>query len=299
MSTPAQSNLPILSIDLGGSKIIAALISNGQIIDRIFCPTERTAGAQAWIDQLLEISAGWAGRYNGVGIAVTGRVHDGFWSAVNPATLDIPDQYPLVPKLEAALDHRVFAINDAQAAAWGEYRHGTSMGQDMVFLTVSTGIGGGVVSNGRLVSGRNGIAGHFGHIRHIPDDGHGPFEDGVSGRWISNEAKRFGHTADARAVFEAADAGSSWAKPIVANSARQIGELCQNIQLMFDPHCIVIGGGIGLAAGYLDLIEEHCSDVSNIRQPTFRRALLGSDAGVFGVADLAATTLELQTGRKK
>src|SRR6185437_4566594 len=160
-------------------------------------------------------------------------------------TLNVPPDYPLAARLSEAFGLPAMIANDAQAAAWGEYRFGAGRGADMAFLTISTGIGGGLVLDGRP---RLGIAGHFGILRG-PTNGAAPLEDEVSGRWIAAEAKRAGHTQDAAGVFAAAGRGEAWADAIITASARKVALLCQDIKLALDPARIVMGGGIGLAPG--------------------------------------------------
>ena len=96
------------------------------------------------------LAAAWRGRFDRVGAAVTGIVADGRWHALNAGILPVPAGFPIVEALSTRLGCPVLAINDAQAAAWGEYRFGAGAGRDIVFLTVSTGIGGGIVLGGRL-----------------------------------------------------------------------------------------------------------------------------------------------------
>ncbi|MBC7735682.1 MAG: ROK family protein, partial [Candidatus Saccharibacteria bacterium] len=113
------------------------------------------------------------------------------------------------------------------------------------------------------------------------------FEDRASGRWTAAEGARAGKSGDARAVFAAAAEGQAWADEIVQTSARRVARLCHNLQLMFDPDLFVIGGGVGLAPGYMDRIVASVAHVSLLTRPEFIPAALGKDAGVIGVADLS------------
>lgn len=273
----------VLSIDIGGTKTMAALVSGSTVLEEIVVPTARDAGPDAWLLKVAESTANWRNRYERIGIAVTGFIEGGNWSALNPATLSIPDRYPLVDRVAALFGKPTFAVNDAQAAAWGEYRFGAGSGDDLVFLTISTGIGGGVVVNGKPLSG---LAGHFGLIR-SPSQGQAPFEDQTSGRWIASEALKTGHPIDAVEVFERARKGETWAADIMSLSAHRAATLCRDIKLMFDPDVIVIGGGIGLAEGYLDLMRSQLSGMSPRLTPRLVAAKLGRRAGIIGAADLA------------
>lgn len=275
----------VLAIDIGGSKTLAAIVNGSKASDAITIATRRNEGPDQWLAEIADRVAPWQGRFRRVALAVTGIIDQGRWSALNTATLGIPAGYPLVETVQAAFSVPVFAANDAQAAAWGEHKFGAGGGEDMVFLTISTGIGGGVVVNGRPMLG---LAGHFGIIRG-PAGGAKPFEDIVSGRWIAAEALRLGYAFEAPAVFAAAASGEQWARDIVRVSASRVAMLCNDIQLMFDPRRIVIGGGIGLATGYLDLVRSEILQPNERLRPKLVAAKLGSQAGIIGVADLATT----------
>lgn len=277
-----------LAIDIGGTKLLAALVQNGRVIDERRLPTDRAAGPQGWIDALAMAALDWRGGYDVVGAAVTGIVDNGQWSALNKGTLDIPAGFVLQQQLAAAFGTPALAFNDAQAAAWGEYCFGAGEGEDMVFLTISTGIGGGIVLNGKL---RSGLAGHYGILRGYGDDPSRPFEDGVAGRHFARAAAAAGHPGDAEAVFSAAAQGAEWAQNIIAQSARQVALLCQDIQLTLDPKRIVIGGGIGLAPEYLASITTCLPDLGPRLGVRPVPARCGARAGIIGAADLAFDAL--------
>ena len=156
-------------------------------------------------------------------------------------------------------------------------------GGDIVFITVSTGIGGGIVAGGRLLGG---LAGSFGQLR-APTDGAAPFEDRASGRWMAEAAASAGHPAEAPEIFAQARAGARWAEELVAGSARRVALLCRDIQMTLDPDVIVVGGGIGLAPGYLDRVQVALAGLPAELAPRLLPARLGVRAGILGVADLA------------
>ena len=272
-----------LAIDIGGTKTLAALVRGAQVLGKTTIATRREAGPDAWLAAIAEHTKSWIGQYGRVGIAATGFIDDGRWSALNPATLAIPDGYPLVAQASKLFGKPSFAFNDAQAAAWGEHRFGAGANEDTVFLTISTGIGGGVVVNGRPLLG---VAGHFGLLRG-PTHGQSPLEDVVSGRWMAAEAARAGHPAEAHEIFRKAREGTGWAEAIVTQSASRVALLCRDIQMMFAPKRIVIGGGIGLAAGYLEAIGVQLAGLPSHLAPRLVAASLGHHAGIIGAADLA------------
>lgn len=278
-----EAVLRVLAIDIGGTKTAVALVEGERIVREAEFATARETGPEAWLSAVADASRGWPEHFGSVGIAATGVIRDGRWSALNPQTLPIPADFPLVERASSLFGGKpTVAVNDAQAAAWGEFRAGEAEG-DLVFLTVSTGIGGGIVAGGRLLEG---MAGSFGLVRGIATAG-GPLEDEVSGRWIALQAREAGHDADAAGVFAQARAGQAWATSIVRQSAQRIAALCRDIQMMFDPGRIVIGGGIGLASGFLDAVRANLSNVDPRLRPVLQPARLGTRAGVLGVADLA------------
>jgi len=280
-----------LAIDIGGTKILAALVADNRVTERRHIATDRDAGAEAWVTAIADLARDWLPQVRRVGVTVTGAVTGGRWSALNPGTLNIPPDFPLADRIEATLGLRPTLLNDAQAAAWGEYRFGAGKGRDLVFLTVSTGIGGGAVVNGRLALGASGFAGNFGQMR--LDDG-ALLEDRASGRWIGAEAARLGHGTTAPEVFAAAAQGAAWAEDILRASSTRVARLCANIQVTFDPQLIVIGGGVGLAPGYLNRVNSHLVDTPEHFRPRLARAVLEGEAGVLGIAALANT--DLKTG---
>lgn len=278
--------MPILALDVGGTKIAAALVEAGRILERREIATPREAGADGWLAAVADLAAPWRGAYRAVGAAVTGLVEDGLWWALNPDTLPVPAGFPLAAQLSLRLGAAAHAWNDAQAAAWGEYRHGAGRsagGGTMAFVTISTGIGGGVVAGGRLLEG---LAGHFGQWRGGGAVAGAPAEAGISGSWIAAEAARNGCPADARLAFEAAGRGDPRAREIVSRSAGRAAALFLDIHLALDPDPIVVGGGIGLAEGYLAAVEAEFAALPPRLRPRLVPAALGADAGLVGAADL-------------
>jgi N-acylmannosamine kinase/N-acetylmannosamine-6-phosphate 2-epimerase/N-acetylmannosamine kinase len=284
MNTPGMT----LALDIGGTKMLAALVEASEVLDSFEMATPREGSPRDWLETLSGRTAHWNGRYSRVGVAVSGIVDDGCWSALNKKTLNLPDGFPLVDTVCALFSCPAFAANDAQAAAWGEYRFGAGAGQDMVFLTISTGIGGGIISSGRLLTG---IAGHFGLFRVQDFEGSGAvdsaLEDHISGHWMASMAAANEKSATARDIFEAAGGGARWAEEIIALSARRTAILCRNVHLALDPPRIVIGGGIGLAPGFRERTEACLEDVPRRLRPSLVAARLGDKAGVVGIADLA------------
>ncbi|WP_247750534.1 putative N-acetylmannosamine-6-phosphate 2-epimerase [Rhizobium sp. 16-449-1b] len=273
----------VLAVDLGGTKIMASLVQQGEVLETVSLATDRSGSPGSWIAAIAEATSGWRGRYAAVGLAVTGAVRNGHWRAMNKATLGIEGEFPIEAHASAIFGVPVVAANDAQAAAWGEFK-ATQDRSDLVFITVSTGLGGGIVSNGRLM---RGISGHFGQMRDASGDR--PLESRLCGPWIAAEAERLGHACEPKAVFSAADLGEAWAVGIIDDVARRFAHLCCDIQLAIDPARIVIGGGVGLATGFLDRVRAEISAIGPSAVPRLQAATLGPKAGIVGIADLALT----------
>ena len=286
---------PVLGVDIGGTKMLVALVSDGEIIASERFPTPKEAGPEAWLDAVAEAAADWRGRFASAAIAVTGLVKDGRWWTLNPAVLPIPPGYPLVEELGRRLGAPVTAMNDAQAAAWGEFRRGAGQGRDTVFLTVSTGIGGGIVLGGRLVGGRSGLGGHVGQMLVEVDGEVARFEEVASGGALRLQALAAGHDVDSEAVFLAAAAGEPWAERLIDESANRLALGLRSLQMLVDPDCFVIGGGVGLAPGYIERVRTQLSVLPDEIRPEIRPAALGANAGLIGVTDFSHW-YQLQTG---
>ncbi|WP_026790676.1 putative N-acetylmannosamine-6-phosphate 2-epimerase [Pleomorphomonas oryzae] len=284
----AASSQPTLAFDLGGTKTLVALVAGERVIEVSERTTDRHLDPDAWCDAIAELAAPWKGRYGAIGGAVTGVVNGGRWSALNPGTLPVSTGYPLADALASRLGQPVTLHNDAQAAAWGEYRFGAGAGRDLLFITVSTGIGGGAVIDGKLLTGRGGVAGSVGLVQESTGV---PIETLASGRFLADAAAALGHPVDAPAVFAAAAHGEAWACAVLDRSVDVVARLFQNLQLLFDPAVMVLGGGVGLADGYRERLEARLAHLSPHLKPEIRAAALGKSAGVIGAADLARRTL--------
>lgn len=280
---------PVLAVDVGGTKILAALVDGARLLDERRIATDPAAGPEAWLQAIGAAAAPWRGAYRQAGIAVTGNLRGGRWYALNPEVLPVPAGFPLVDRLSARLGVPVGAANDAQAAAWGEFRHGAGRGRDLVFLTISTGIGGGLVVGGRLVTGRGGLAGHVGQIPVWSGGTERRLEDVASGTALARRAAAEGRGADPAAVTAAAVAGDGRAAALLDGVIAPLADALRALQFTLDPDLVVIGGGLGLAPGYLDRLQAALAALPDTLRPDVRAAALGANAGLVGIADLVST----------
>lgn len=275
----------VLAVDLGGSKIMACLVQDGRILEENRVATPREGGVDAWMEAVGQLAKSWQGRFTLTGVAVTGLVQRGHWQALNPDTLPIPAGFLLEAELARRLHVPVTSLNDAQAAAWGEFVAGAGKDAgDIVFVTLSTGIGGGVIMDGRLLLGRSGMAGSIGQVR-LPAGRR--LEEIASGAGMVRCAMATGQRVDTEGLFAAAASGDAWATAIVDQAVDATAILFHDLQYLYDPARIIVGGGVGLAPGYLERIRAKLAHLPGIERPELVPAALGARAGIFGIADLA------------
>jgi predicted NBD/HSP70 family sugar kinase len=289
---------PFLAIDLGGTKTSVALVRGGEILQVRQDLTPRHLGAEAWIAAICDLAADWSGHYAAVGLALTGSLRDGRWYALNEATLPVPAGFPVVERLIHSLGVPVAALNDGQAAAWGEYRHGAGIGLDLVFITVSTGVGGGIVLNGRLQRGRNGLAGHVGICPIATPVGERLLEEVCSGSALKRQSEATGRPCEPSDIFLASQRGEIWASVLIDRAIEPMARAIRGLQLVLDPDVFVIGGGIGLATGYLDRLASALATIPQEFRPQLRAAALGANAGLVGVADFVHSVHGAQERRQ-
>lgn len=280
-----------IAVDIGGTKTAAARIVGGRVVEKTTQPTDGGADLPAYLDGIGEMirQLGWRqGGGDRLGVTVTGRISaQGSWSAVNAGTLRCIEDAPLGAALIARFGP-VSWSNDAAAAALAEYLAGAHRG-NFVYITVSTGVGGGLVLNGRLVDSNSGLAGHLGFsTSRLASDlcgcgRTGTVESIASGCAIAHAADKAGHPGmDARGVFQALRDGADWAEAIVDRSAQAIAELCGNITAIFDPDAIAIGGSVGLADGYITRVNAYLGQEPALFCRPVRAARLGADGPLLG-----------------
>lgn len=302
-----------VGIDIGGTKVAAGRVGpDGAVQQRTRRATP--AGAEAIDDLVVDVVRELAGgRAVPVGVGAAGLIdpEGGVLYAPNVAWVD----YPLRKVLSDRLGATVVVDNDANVAAWGEYRCGAASDAQasMVMLTVGTGVGGGLVVGGQLVRGANGLGAELGHVivleggPQCPCGNHGCLEALASGTAIgrfAQEAVASGsvpdgsalHRAsplDGKAVTTAAEAGDPAAVDVLAQAGRWLGVGIASIVNALDPEVVVVGGG-AMRAGELLLAPAREAAAARIigrrhrTPPPVIPASLGDDAGLVGAALLAA-----------
>lgn len=278
-----------LALDLGGTKTVAALVRGARVVERRLAPTPALAGPEAIVTVAAELLAPWVVDVDAVYVAATGHVQGGAVSAVNRTTMPGWIDYPLASVLSERCGRPVRVVNDAHAAAWGEAHFGAGRGaSDFVFVTVSTGIGAGVVVAGRLAIGARGLAGHLGFWRGSGSGcGGAVLEEHASGSALARAgAAAFGRLVDAREVFALARSGDVRAEGVLDAAVGALARALVDLRWLVDPERVAIGGGVGLAPGYLERLRAALADLEPEDPLPVVAAALGVDAGLLGAADL-------------
>jgi N-acylmannosamine kinase len=285
---------PVLAFDVGGTKIAGAIVAGRHVQRRAQLPTPRTGRGDDIVAAIATMAENLP-RATAVGVATTGIVDRGELTALNFTTLPIEDHFPLAARLSERLGLPALLINDGQAAAWAEYQYGAGRGaRAMAFVTVSTGIGGAFVLDGRLQIGARGLGGHIGHVV-VDNEGslcgcgrRGCIERTASGAAIAAFAsERYNEAVDAQEVFRRASRGDRLGSDILNRAARQISCILIDCIALLDLDCVLVGGGVGLAPGFIDRISAEVDMAPEIFRRPVLAARLGADAGLVGVARLA------------
>ncbi|PSW19931.1 N-acetylmannosamine kinase [Photobacterium sanctipauli] len=285
-----------LAVDIGGTKLAAALISQGLIIEREQISTPSSQSPEALSDALAALLVPLAQKADVVAVASTGIINNGILHALNPANLGGLNAFPLQAVIAEMTGLETVVINDAQAAAWAEFQALEEQSStSMAFITVSTGVGAGLVNQGNLLVGARGIAGHAGHMLADPTGPQcgcgriGCVESIASGTAIGREGEAFfGKETTGYDVYQQFLAGNQDAERIVRRSAKAIANLIADLTISLDLDVVTLGGSVGLAEGYLNMVSEYLEAQPAVYRPKVIPAQTGADAGLIGVASWAA-----------
>ena len=309
-----------IGVDVGGTKVAGGVVDDhGTVLasNRKPTPAEDPAGTR---DTIVEVAAELARDYpeaTAIGIGAAAWIDAAGSTVLFAPNLAWRDE-PLRDYVTKAVGLPTVLENDANVAAWAEFRYGAARQADdsMVMITVGTGIGGGIVLNGELWRGANGIAGELGHIQSVPD-GHpcgcgrlGCLEQYASGNALVRFARAGARQEPDRAglllelsggdplaitgrqITEAAQHGDGVARDAFAQIGYWLGVAMADLAQSFDPQVLVVGGGV-IAAGDLlmgpTVRTYHDQLAQRDRFPVadIVAAETGNTAGVLGAADLA------------
>lgn len=280
-----------LTLDIGGTKTAAAWWQGAELCLRRELPTP--VDAPALLDLLAQLVQGGPA-VQAVGAAVTGVTDGRRIGVLNRTMIAGWDGLPLADHLEQMLSVPAVLLNDAQAAAWGEYRASDDGARDLLFVTVSTGVGAGLVLDGRLRTGSTGLAGHLGHV------GGGTAAPGAAacscGRGACLECRASGSAMAQQlaALGLGQRTAREWMDPPhralpavqdwIDGAARALAEALADAHALLDLQSVLLGGGLGLHPHFLLAVREAVGRLPSRFRVPVQAARLGRDAGLTGMA---------------
>ena len=306
----------VIGVDLGGTKIAAALVNfKGTIINKCTLPTGADKGEKYILENIIKITEKViefqeidSKEIKCIGVGAPGPLDIDKGEIICTPNLPFKN-FNIVAPLKKHFKMPVFLDNDGNAATMGEYMFGAGKGtENMVFITVSTGIGGGAILNGHIYRGNTKNALEIGHMTLEPQ---GPLcncgnlgcaEVMASGTAIAREAKKavdmgcnttltMYENITSKEVFKEAQLGDSVSQNILNTALDYLGICVANIITCLDPEVVVIGGGVSRGGKIIfdkinEVVKKRCFDVVS-KNTKILPALLKADAGVIGAAALA------------
>ncbi|WP_054952797.1 ROK family glucokinase [Flaviflexus massiliensis] len=312
-----------LGIDVGGTKVAAGVVDEaGQIIARLRRPSP-AANAQSVVDTMIDMARELAASHDiaSIGVGAAGYVDEN-GRIVRFGPNMAWENEPLADKIEAALGLPTRVENDANAAAWGEFKFGAAAeANSIVFITLGTGVGGGIIIGGELFRGSTGSGGEIGHVTVVPGGAKcgcgllGCWEQYASGGALVRAAKeeaqlnpQFAQTLlslvdgdpdrmTGYTVTQAAELQCSAAIKAVNSLAMYSGRALSDLARILDPEMFVLAGGISEAGEIVrkpieEALHAHVKDAAAFTPTPVRTAQLGNRAGMIGAADLSRTALQ-------
>ena len=315
MNTVIKSSDLTIGIDIGGTKISAGVVdSSGNLIDssRISTPTE---GGKELILAVVNLIKELKEKHEikGIGISIAALISSDYGTIVGAPNIANLSKLNFANEIKEEFKLPIIIENDANAAMWAEFKFGSAKGLNPVmFLIIGTGVGGGLVIDGKLFKGANGIGAEFGHMCVVPNGllcgcgAKGCIEQYASGGALiryaneallanpdkSEEVLSFGEgKLSGTALTKAAKAGNELALAAFSKQADWLGLACASYSLIIDPQAIIIGGGV-VDAGELFLapvraaMRKYMPFAESHVPPKIIAAKFGNDAGLIGAADL-------------
>ena len=283
-----------IAVDFGGTKILAARISQNEVVERKQAATDKDASPRTHLATIIGLIKALKEEQDAnLGVAVCGRVDRcGNWHALNNKTLKGFLSFPLRDQLESHFGCSVNVMNDAVAAAWGEYSFCAKAEdvESLLYITVSTGVGGGLVLNGRPLESADGLASHLGFMTSFFGSelcGSGriaTIESVASGTAIGRVASATGgKQLTGHEAYEAHLSGDAGATIAVYRSAEAIAKAIADVRALLGIQLVTIGGSVGLAEGYIANVQRFLDAEPELFRPRVISAQLGTDSALFGV----------------
>jgi glucokinase len=295
-----------IGVDLGGTNLRAAAVNEkGEVLERVSVPANYNAGPLQVVSEIVATIGRVrdrvpSGILRGVGIGVPGFIDIEKGLVVGSSNLPGFNDFPVRDEIQKVLGIPIILENDANAAALGEKWIGAGQGiEHLILLTLGTGIGGGVISKGKILHGSHGMAGEFGHMTVYPDGNpcgcgnNGCLEKHASATAIAAMGRmmHFGHEINtAEDVFKLAQAGNERARWVFESVGRALGIAIANLINAFNfPLYLLSGGPLPawdfFAPAMLAEVRKR-SFTFGLTGTRIEKALLGADAGLLGAAYL-------------
>lgn len=307
-----------LGIDIGGTSTKLALVDRqGTITARASFSTLEQRNEDGFFSALFEaiegllLATGTAGQLSGIGAGAP-SVNEMEGSIENPANLPFRGKVPFTALLRQHFDLPVFLVKDSNASTLGEMRYGAAKGmQDLILLTLGTGLGCGVVTNGRLLGGSMGHAGEAGHIcvdkngRQCGCGRRGCLETHVSATGLKRTVfELLSHTMassmlrslsydamTSKVIFEAAHSGDPIALQAFDHTGKVLGQALADMAAWFEPEAFILSGGLASAGDLLfkptlQSLERHLLSFQKGKIKLLPSALGENDAALLGAASL-------------
>jgi glucokinase len=291
-----------IAVDLGGTQIRVGLVdADGVIYKRAAVRTMADSSGETVANQIVELVAQVSDAVDrsaiaGIGVSSPGPIDTDVGVTLGLPTIKGFDDFPLRNVLSRKLGRDVVLENDGIAAAIGEWQLGAGRGfANVVYVTVSTGIGGGVIVDNHVLRGRRGMAGHVGHMSIVPNGeicgcgNAGCLEAYTSGPNFAKRANKAGILGDAAAVFVAAKAGNRAARELVQQQALYLAQGFVSMMHLYSPDVLIMGGGMSQQFDVLyPVIAEYVGKYAMVpfRGARIVPAALGVDSGLIGASRL-------------
>jgi len=303
----------VIGIDAGGTKVDYGLFNNeSKIIDRVEQPTDADADGPAFSDSIvenvkdiLETNNLTFEQLDGIGVCMPSFINRETGYVFMTSSMPRIKNFAMSEYLEARLPTRIVLDNDANAAALAEYRHGAGRGlQHMVYVVIGTGLGSGIIIDGRVFSGSYGAAGECGHMLATPDEGlmcgcenKGCFMSYITGKHLPERVRQgldngiesvlSPETADGQHLLQAYKDGDKLAIKLIEDMAHYLAYCVFNIYQMLNIDTFVFGGGLtALGDALFDRLREEFNKYYHVSYPVhFKIAELNEDIGIIGAAE--------------
>ena len=287
-----------LGIDIGGTKIgVGIFEDDGALVANKKLYVEGKSDVPAFIGEgvreLCKESGIDFSKISSCGVGVPGTVSADGRRVLKAPNLPISGD-SFVPQLERELGIPARVVQDSRAAAWGEYLFGGGKGKSsVVCVTLGTGIGTGIVLDGKIFAGALGGAGELGHLPTVENGRpcgcgkQGCLEKYSAGLGLDiSAAELLGEGKKAPDLFAAAESGNGAAKQAIDSAAQALGRGLVAIVNLLSPDCILFGGGLSAQEGYVEAVRgyilSHCYDAG--AKPEIKKAALGELSGLYGAA---------------